>query len=143
MKNIRFLLPAILLVTFFSSCLRPRLIVRPKFISGFTWELVWVNGKKVRPELYDGIYPTLEFVDDNTMGGYSGCNGFSSEFALNDTEIQVNNILTTYRGCGDLPGKIEDEYYSALKQSTQLFSEGEDLIFMKDGQISMKLRKRK
>ena len=73
-------------------------------LPGTAWVLVDLDGA----EPVEGAVPTLEFGDDDTVSGWSGCNSFSGEVAIDGNELSFGPLATTRMACVD-PAAAEQE----------------------------------
>lgn len=71
-------------------------------LTGHTWELVQVGGRRDITYAEDQDPVTLTFDNDGTFTGYTGCNTVNGSYELRDgLRIDFSQSLTTLRACPD------------------------------------------
>ncbi len=95
------------------------------------WKLISAktDGKNV---IYQSeIKTNLVFSEENRMSGNSGCNRYSTTYALKDEKgIEIEPIISTKMACleGDLM-KQENTFFSVISKATKVKIKGNQLIF--------------
>jgi heat shock protein HslJ len=78
---------------------------------------------------------TLEFEADNSAGGSSGCNSYSTTYTIDNGTIMFSEITSTRRACSDELNEQERLFFEALTFSDAYEVTGEQLtISYHDGQ---------
>lgn len=98
-------------------------------ILDIAWKLSEFDGKIVEVE---GSKP-LDLLFDTTIGaarGFTGCNGFSSEFRIEGQEIELFGVFRTELAC-PAAMKIEEAYLKALEEVDSFALEGDTLVLEK------------
>lgn len=78
---------------------------------------------------FAGGIPSLAFLEDGKLSGFSGCNNFSGNFSLEGTGIELDPGAMTKKMC---PGSGEQDYISALGKVGDL-KIGKDKLTLLDG----------
>jgi heat shock protein HslJ len=88
--------------------------IKPVSLKGSSWTLSKVPDVTLE-KLKTPV--TLYFSDStNRINGYSGCNGFGGEYAVDGNALKLSKILGTLRAC--MPGmKTESNVYKALNNT--------------------------
>lgn len=69
-----------------------------------SWKSMFKNRRKMSPEINQGLFGELYFMDkylfpkytpDNVVGAWAGPNGYSKDFSINDTWYEVKTTLST------------------------------------------------
>jgi heat shock protein HslJ len=101
-------------------------------LEGADWILTSLRGRPplARPQI------TLKFANDGA-GGYSGCNWYGGKLSVTGTQIEVEEISQTMRGC---PGPIEEQeksYHRALSEAKSFEGSRDRLILRGAGGVEL------
>lgn len=105
-----------------------------------TWELNYISGPKIA---FDGLYPdkkpsiTFNFSAKQIMGTTS-CNGFSSKYTINGSQIYFTDALKTMIFC---EGGGEGTFLSMLKKVNRYSLNDNTLTFLMDDVALMRFAK--
>lgn len=82
------------------------------------WELKSLKGEPVKFESKEGNKLYFEFMKDNKIAGFSGCNTFSGAYSLNkDQGIEFSQMISTLKSCPDVEFK-EALFLKVFEHST-------------------------
>lgn len=101
------------------------------------WKLSELDGKIVEVE---GSKP-FNLVFDTAIGaarGFTGCNGFSSEFQIKGKELELFGVFRTELACPAVM-KIEEGYLKALEEVDSFALETDKLVLKKGDAVLAKL----
>lgn len=126
MKNIQ-VVSLGLLVLFFSGCGSTANLNPLNILTGSTWVLYSLEGNQIDKNKFGIELPSLEFLDGGRLAGFSGCNNFSGEFTLKETEISLDPGAITKKAC---PGTGEPEFISTLERVKNFNVEKEKLTLL-------------
>ena len=110
-------------------------------LEGSAWTLVAFGAEDMVQYDRDETPVSAQFMD-GTLGGNSGCNNYSTEYALEDGTLSLGAIASTRRACPEAPTQVEQGYLDALGSVGDLAVEGNlltityaagQLTFMADG----------
>jgi heat shock protein HslJ len=76
----------------------------------------WVLGAGLIDGALEDKRPTLEFVDDETVSGFAGCNNYSGGVTIDGNDLTFGTLAVTSMACGTVEEKIEQEYLAALEK---------------------------
>lgn len=128
----------IVLMVLISSC-QKEVTKQSDLLLGSGWELEAIsNTDKSFEELFPGKKPYLEFDQEGSVKGNSGCNGYTSEYKISENQMSFGEPgPTTMMYCGE----GENMFRDALKKIThyevddegklKLVSESETLLIFK------------
>jgi len=106
------------------------------------WVLESLNGKEITKEQYMKKRPYIEFkLDENRMGGNSGCNNFFGKMEVKSTKIVIDEkIGSTMMACPDM--SLEKEFTQTIAGKTLDYKiDNGRLYFYEDGKEVMKFKK--
>lgn len=70
------------------------------------WELKSLKGESVKFDSKGGNKLHFEFLEDNKIAGFSGCNTFSGAYSLNkDQGIEFSQMISTLKSCPEVEFK--------------------------------------
>jgi heat shock protein HslJ/uncharacterized protein YraI len=99
-------------------------------LSGTSWHVTsYNNGQEAVVSLIVGTDITLNFGDDGSVSGNSGCNDFAAGYSASNGEISINMPASTMRFCADPPGVMEQEteFLAALTSAATYSVQGNQL----------------
>lgn len=106
-----------------------------------SWELEYISGPRIA---FNGLYPDkkpqISFnKTTNNVEGNAGCNGYRSEYELNDNNISFGEPgPTTMMYCGE----GEQTFLKTIKEiNTYSFDDDGNLVLMKDDVAMMRFKK--
>ena len=100
-----------------SSC-NPLKSLNPlSLLTGNTWELASLLGKNLDLSQFAAGIPSLNFLEEGKLAGFSGCNDFNGSFALEGTSLNLDPGAMTRKAC---PGSGEQDFISALGKVSNL-----------------------
>lgn len=116
MKNLkRFGFGVLFLVI--SSCGSLKSINPLAVLTGNSWALASLLEQDLDPDQFSGVVPSLDFLAGGRLAGFSGCNNFSGNFALEGTALKLDPGAVTKKSCS---GSGEQDFFSAIEKVNQL-----------------------
>lgn len=115
------------------SCAGTKPINPLNHLKANTWVLSSLMGSGLDLNQFVGGIPTLSFMDDGKISGFSGCNNFSGNFSLEGNSINLDPGAITKKMC---PGTGEQDYISNFEKVADLKLEKEKLILL-DGSTEL------
>lgn len=107
-------------------------------ISDHDWKVTNLPGTSAPKDKLNNL--TLEFKDDQEIGGFSGCNDFRGGATYNREQIKFSTLYTDNERCEDI--NIEKTYLSNLESSSTYSYRANKLVFYDDsGNIVVELEK--
>lgn len=80
---------------------------------GKKWHLVAFKGKDIQLEEAKAEHPFIEFSEDETLSGFTGCNNLRGGYSLADAQkIKFSNLISTKKFCPEMA--TENEFLSVL-----------------------------
>jgi len=101
----------------------------PNKLAGTKWLLEDIGGTGV----IDNLQSTLEFGENNQIGGNGGCNRYFSSYKLDGTQFTVDVIGSTQKMCGEAVMNQEQKFLRALEKAYNLRLEGPYLLIDVEG----------
>ena len=84
---------------------------------------------KMDEEQLSGFY--LQFYQDSTFNGNSGCNRISGRYSIKGTSIRFSNIVSTKMACDRM--EQEAAYLKLLEQTVSAYTVGGTQLLLRDG----------
>jgi len=129
MKRLIIALGAACMIALPFSCSSTKAVSPTEIITGTTWELSSINGKKAEAVNYNKGLPGAIFTTDNKVSGYAGCNQYSGSYNLNDEGgINVSQVISTKMFC---EGNGENDYLKALQEADAAEVDKDKLVLLK------------
>lgn len=72
--------------------------------------------------------PALEFVTDDRIAGYTGCNLLSGTWRIEGGEIRMGRIAITKRMCAGPEDQVEKRVLAVLVENTHFKHEGDQIV---------------
>lgn len=95
---------------------------------GQPWVLSSFAGENVDQSKFTGGIPTLNFLEGGRLAGFAGCNNFSGEFVIEESDtITLEPGAMTKKAC---PGSSESEFLTAFGKVKNFRLEKEKLTLM-------------
>ncbi|WP_339868546.1 META domain-containing protein [uncultured Algoriphagus sp.] len=106
-----------LLFLLFVSCGSTKAINPLNLLTGNTWALSSLMGQGIDLNQFADGLPSINFLDDGKLAGFSGCNNFSGNFMLEGSGLLLNPGAITKKMC---PKNGEQEFISAMNKVKEL-----------------------
>jgi len=103
-------------------------------LEGTTWVLESFGPADNPTEPLPNAVPTLHFENMGDINGFSSCNSYFGEIALDGANVTISGVGGTEMACLDA-GVMEQEsaYYSALSAAQTIARDGESLVIGYEG----------
>lgn len=98
-------------------------------LTGSQWLLEDLTGKGV----VDNVQTTIEFGEDNRIGGNGGCNRYFTSYQLDGTNFSVDLIGSTQMMCPSAIMNQEQQFFQALEKAYNIRLEGPYLFIDVEG----------
>lgn len=72
--------------------------------------------------------PALEFVTDERIAGYTGCNLLSGSWRMDGDEVRIGRIVVTKRMCAGPGEEVEKRVLAVLVEATHFKRDGDKLV---------------
>ena len=83
---------------------------------GKKWHLVSFKGQEIQLKEAKAEHPYIEFADDFTLTGYTGCNNLRGGYTLSDAQkISFSKLISTKKFCPEMI--TENEFLATLNTS--------------------------
>ncbi|MCE7054103.1 META domain-containing protein [Algoriphagus sp. AGSA1] len=116
-----------------TSCSSTKTINPLKLLTNKSWALSSLAGKSLDMSQFPGGIPTLNFLEDGKLSGFTGCNNFSGNFSLEEPGIKLDPGAITKKMC---PGSGEEDFIAALKKAGDL-KIARDKLTLLDGTMEL------
>ena len=103
------------------------------------WVLVSINGQAVSLG-EDGMTPELDFGEQMTVTGSSGCNRFSGQAALRGEHFVIEGLASTRRMCGELANEVEGTVLRVLGSESSIKLDSERSLTLESDQAVLRFR---
>ena len=115
-------------------------------LAGTSWDVIgYNNGKQAVTSVIAGTQMDIQFGNDGTVSGNSGCNTYNGTYTVNGNQIQFGSMASTRMACGDPAGIMEQEsqYLAALETAATYQVENNVLeLRTADGALAANFNKR-
>lgn len=122
-----------LILLLLASCGSTKAINPLSVLTQNSWALSSLMGKGLEINQFEGGLPSLHFLDDGKLSGFSGCNNFSGNFSLEGTGIRLDPGAITKKICS---GKGAQDFLSALGKVGDLRI-GKEKLTLLDGSTEL------
>ena len=122
-----------LILLLFVSCGSTKAINPLNLLTGNTWALSSLLGESLDLNQFSGGLPSLSFLDDGKLAGFSGCNNFSGNFMLESDGLLLDPGAITKKMCSE---SGEQEFISAMKKVKDL-KISKDKLTLLDGSTEL------
>jgi len=82
----------------------------------------------INPAFDQSHAPWLEFVSDERISGYTGCNMLSGGWHDERGQVQLGALVTTKRACAGPESEIERQLLAAFGAQSRLTRQGSKLV---------------
>lgn len=99
-------------------------------LAGTAWNVLsYNNGKQAVTSVLAGTTITVEFGEDGTVSGNSGCNSYGGTYKVTGKQIEIGPLASTMMYCTEPAGLMDQEtqYLAALQTATAYGVEGTKL----------------
>ncbi|MGJ8591262.1 MAG: copper resistance protein NlpE N-terminal domain-containing protein [Aquaticitalea sp.] len=94
---------------------------------GKKWHLVSFKGNETQLEEAKAERPNIEFMEDGTMSGYTGCNQFRGAYLLKEGhKIKFSQIISTKKFCPEM--ESENEFLNTMGKANYYKFEDQVLV---------------
>ncbi|PZX60219.1 heat shock protein HslJ [Algoriphagus ratkowskyi] len=122
------------LIFFLLVCCGSSKSIHPlKLLTSNSWTLSSLMGRGLDINQFPGGFPSLAFLTEGKLSGFSGCNNFSGSFLLESTGLELDPGAMTKKMC---PGLGEQDFITALNKVGNLKISKEKLILL-DGSTEL------
>ena len=98
------------------------------------WQLESFGAPEEETPPVQGSTITLEFGEENMVGGSAGCNTYGGSYTVDDVGIQFRDIASTLIACDDQQvNEQESRYLQMLQTARQYTIEQDRLILAEEG----------
>lgn len=87
----------------------------------------------INPAFDQSHVPRLEFVSDDRISGYTGCNMLSGEWHAESGKVELGHLVTTKRACLGPESEIERQFLAAFGGQSAVTREGAKLVVTNPG----------
>jgi heat shock protein HslJ len=93
------------------------------------WPLKGTRWRGIINPAFDPSHtPWLEFVNDERITGYTGCNMLSGGWRMDNGRAMLGPMITTKRACAGPEEEIERRFLAVLGPKSSLSREGSKLV---------------
>lgn len=94
---------------------------------GEKWHLATFNGKEMELKEAKSEHPYIQFNDDFTVIGYTGCNDMQGAYEVDDAqEIKFSKLVNTLKACPEM--ETESDYLKTINTAAAYGFENHDLV---------------
>ena len=97
-------------------------------LAGMQGQATAINGEPV----LEGTTLTASFGQDGSLNGSAGCNSYSTEYAVNGSQLSISPASATGMLCAEPEGIMEQEsaFLAALESARSFSIEGGELYIL-------------
>ncbi len=118
MKHLALLLMALTLLT--PACTAVQGQKGEGDLANSQWKLVSFGKTGAEIPVVEGSSITLEFKENNQVGGNGGCNSYGGKYEMQDDNLSFKDITSTLMACADEQvTQQEQQYFQALQTATR------------------------
>jgi putative lipoprotein len=99
------------------------------------WKLTSYGSADSQTPAVADVDATIEFTNDGTVSGNSGCNGFGGTYEIKDAQIAFSAIVSTLMACDDPRMAQENAVFQVLKDNVDYKIDGKTLTLTKDKMV--------
>ncbi|UZD20986.1 META domain-containing protein [Algoriphagus halophytocola] len=125
---------AVIFIIVLVSCGSTKAINPLNLLTGNDWALASLNGNSLDLSQFAGGIPSLSFLEEGRLAGFTGCNNFSGNFSLEGSGLKLDPGAITKKMC---PGTGEQDFISALNKVKDLKIDQDKLTLIDGGQELM------
>ena len=82
----------------------------------------------INPAFDQSHVPWLEFVTEDRISGYTGCNMLSGGWRTESGKVELGPLVTTKRACAGPEAEIERQLLAAFSAQSRVSREGAKLV---------------
>jgi len=103
-------------------------------LEGKKWHLVSFQGEEIQLKEAKGGHPFLQFNDDFTINGYTGCNNLQGAYEVEAVQkIKFSDLINTLKSCPEM--ETENEFLKTINSAASYaFVEHALVMYDKDHQ---------
>ncbi|MFC3415969.1 META domain-containing protein [Algoriphagus hitonicola] len=122
-----------LLIFIYGGCDSSKNLSPIGLLTGNTWALSSLLGQGLNLSEFSGGVPTLNFLEEGRLAGFTSCNNFSGGFLLEGTTLELDPGAMTKKAC---PGDGEQDFLEALGRVANL-QISKDKLTLLDGSTEL------
>lgn len=104
------------------------------------WALESINGEVLNLAELDGMIPELDFGEQMTVTGNSGCNLLSGQATLREAYFVIDRLVSTRRMCGSYSNEIERVMQQLLSNESIVKIVNERQLILESDQATLHFR---
>lgn len=95
----------------------------PVGLPGTAWRVTSMNnGNQGMQSLVIGTEITLDFSEDGTVSGSTGCNEYTGSYEVTDDVIEIGPVAATERACADVEAMDQEAVFLGYLQAAATFA---------------------
>ena len=102
-------------------------------LTGTYWKLVELDGRPASLGVGERELHMVLTADENNVRGFSGCNGFTGTYEVNDRQLKLRPLAVTQRACVDSMEQ-EQRFLQALDRTMRFAISDDNLVLYDAGQ---------
>ena len=96
-------------------------------LTGKKWHLFSFKGEEVQLEEAKAEHAFVEFLEDFTVNGYTGCNNLQGAYEVGEAQkISFSKLINTLKSCPEM--ETENEYLNTLNKTVHYAFENHALV---------------
>ena len=97
------------------------------------WSLESINGNKINADGLDNKIPELDFGEQMTVSGNTGCNQFHGLASLRDENFVIGFLQSTMMFCSPMQNELETQLKRALGSESKITIDSKKHLLLKAG----------
>jgi heat shock protein HslJ len=104
------------------------------------WILESINGKKIEAKKLDNRIPEMDFGEQMTVTGNTGCNKFSGQATLQDDQFVIGSMKSTMMFCTPPQNDLELKLKQILGSESKITIDDKKNLILETGDIRLGYR---
>ena len=104
------------------------------------WRLESINHNKIEAEKLDGEIPEIDFGEQMTVTGNTGCNRFSGQATLQDDQFVIGPMKTTMMFCTASQNQLELKLKQVLGSKSKITIDDKKSLILEAGDTRLAYR---
>ncbi|TDU43679.1 putative lipoprotein NlpE involved in copper resistance [Gelidibacter sediminis] len=103
---------------------------------GEKWHLVSFRGDKIQLKEVKGGHPFVQFSDDFTLHGYTGCNDLQGGYEVGDAlKLKFSNLINTLKSCPEM--ETENQFIKIMTATRSYAFEDRALVMYDENHLKL------
>ena len=123
----------------FGLCSKTRIVTHGD-LQHHRWILNSINGSKIEAEKLDNRIPEIDFGEQMTVTGNTGCNRFSGQATLQDDQFVIGSMKPTMMFCTASQNQMELKLKQVLSSKSKITIDDKKILILEAGDTRLAYR---